>query len=260
MKSCRFTQELAIVKGDKSDYERLSRFHYRDGGCDVVVAIFALRATGRLGRQLDTPTAGVIVYTMPSVGCELRNIATADLFGGLDGSVRLSLINRNVRCISRVIIEPRLRGIGLAVKLVRETMPRMNVPIVEAMAVMGLANSFFEKAGMKAYTAPIPSRCVQLVEAFSLVGIEEAELIDPAGVQRKLDGLRWPKADFIEAQIRHFLQSYGKRRRSRPGIERIRFVLSRLTARPAYYIWLNPQRVSLALGRANDEGRETKDA
>ena len=245
MRNCSIVRQLEVVAGDKSDYERLSRFHYRDGGCDVVVAIFVLRAKGRLGRQLDTPTAGVIVYTMPNVGCELRGIATGDLFGGLDRSVRLSLINKNVRCISRVIIEPRLRGIGLAVKLVVETMPRMNVPVVEAMAVMGLANSFFERAGMKAYTAPIPSRCVQLVEAFSLVGIEEAELIDPASVQRKLGGLRWPKADFIEGQMRHFLQSYGKRRTMPPGIERIRFVLSKLTARPAYYIWLNPQMKNL---------------
>jgi hypothetical protein len=47
-----------------------------------------------------------------------------------------------------VIIEPRFRSLGQAVRLVKETMPLMNVPFIEALAVMGRVNPFFEKAGM----------------------------------------------------------------------------------------------------------------
>jgi predicted GNAT family N-acyltransferase len=61
---------------------------------------------------------------------------------------RLSLINKNVVCITRVIIDPRFRGLGLASRLVRETMGQMGRPIVESAAVMGHVNPFFEKAGM----------------------------------------------------------------------------------------------------------------
>jgi hypothetical protein len=118
-------------------------------------------------------------------------------------------------------------------------MPRMGVPIIEAMAVMGLVNPFFEKAGMKAFTAKMPARCVQLVEAFSIVGVEKEELIDSEGVQRKLNRLGKQEAKFIESQIKHFLQSYGKRRYERAGLERTGFVLSKLTFRPVYYIWFN---------------------
>jgi hypothetical protein len=189
------------------------------------------------------------------MGVELRKVAVGGLFAGLDRSTSLTLVNKNIRRISRVIIEPRLRGLGLAARLVRETMPLVNVPIVEAMAVMGLANPFFERAGMNAYTAAVPERCVRLAEAFSLVGIEEAELIDPAVVQRKLDALRWPKADFIEKQMRRFLKAYGKRRTMPPGIERTSFILSKLTERPVYYIWFNQQYPSLL---TRDERREKK--
>ncbi|MBN1392198.1 MAG: hypothetical protein JW947_05275 [Sedimentisphaerales bacterium] len=183
--------------------------------------------------------AGVIVYSMPSAGAELRNIATGNLFAGFDSRTRLGLINKNIRCISRVIIEPRFRGLGLASRLVRETMPEMGVPIIEAMAVMGAVNPFFEKAGMKAFAAKKAVRCVKLSEAFSMVGIEEEELIDAEVVQRKTEQLGRREGEFIEAEIGRFLQSYGERRYEEAGVKRMRFVLSKLTDRPVYYIWLN---------------------
>jgi hypothetical protein len=107
------------------------------------------------------------------------------------------------------------------------------------MAVMGLVNTFFEKAGMQPYAAPLPARCAELIEAFSLVGMEQHHLIDPAYVHKQLTQLIWPKADFIEGRIRRFLQSYGGHRDMAAGLERTRYILSKLTDRPVYYIWFN---------------------
>jgi hypothetical protein len=201
--------------------------------------MFALKSprSGRLRWQ----TVGVIVYKMPTPGAELRNLATGGLFAGFDRSTQLVLLNKNVRCINRVIIEPRFRSLGLASRLVRETMPKINVPIIEAMAVMGIVNPFLEKAGMKAFTAKIQARCARLVEALSMVGIESKELIDPQKVQEKLDRLQAPRAEFIELEIYRFLQSYSSARYSRAGLERTRYILGKLTERPVYYIWFNPR-------------------
>jgi predicted GNAT family N-acyltransferase len=231
MRKCSVTKKLQIVRGSLDDYGKLERYHYRSNRLTAYAALFAMR--------LANETVGVIVYTMPSPGLELRNVAVGNIFTGLDRQTQLALINRNIRCIGRVIIEPRFRGLGLASRLVRQTMPQMNVPIVEALAVMGLVNPFFEKAGMTAYRAPMPARCVQLIEAFSIVGVEKNMLIDPQKVQRKIDRLKQDKAEFIELQIKHFLQSYGKRRNMSAGQERTEFVLSKLTERPLYYIWFN---------------------
>jgi hypothetical protein len=239
MRRCSVIEKLQIVRGCLDDYKKLAHFHYRDSRPGPFAAIFAIKPVKALGTRSSIGTVGVIVYTMPSAGAELRNIATGNAFAGFDNRTRLALINKNIRCISRVIIEPRFRGLGLASRLVRETMPKMDVPIIEAMAVMGLVNPFFEKAGMKAFTANMPTRCVQLVEAFSMVGVEKEELIDSEGVQGKLARLGQREAEFIELQIRHFLQSYGKRRYERAGLERTGFVLSKLTFRPVYYIWFN---------------------
>jgi len=235
MVQCSLTRHISLVPGTRADYEKLSCYHYRDGGLGPFVAIYSLVFDSRRGRTL----AGVIVYTMPSVGLELRNLLFGGFLADLDRSTRLALINGNFRCISRVIIEPRFRGLGLAGRVVSETMAKMNVPVVEALAVMGAVNPFFEKAGMKAYKAKIPARCSRLIEALSAVGIEEKELIDPQLVQQKIDRLRLVEAGFLERQIKEFLQSYGKRRNMPEGIERTGFVLGKLTERPVYYVWLN---------------------
>ncbi len=235
MTSCSVSENLQIVPGCLDDYKRLAHYHYRGSHTGPASAIFALSRAG-----CKTPV-GVIVYSTAPAVLELRNIATGHVFAGFDRSTQLALINANIRRISRVVIEPRFRGLGLACRLVRETMPLVDVPIVEALAVMGLVNPFFERAGMKAYKAKPSAASVQFVESLNIIGIEQAGLIDPEQVQQKLDRLGDCEARFIERQIRHFLKSHGRRRDMPPGLERTRYILTKLTARPVYYIWFNPK-------------------
>jgi len=233
MKECSVVKKVRVVLGEAEDYKGLAGYHYRDSKLGPYAAIFSMK--------MGTEAIGVIVYKMPTPGAELRGVALGDIFDGLDRRTRLTLINRNIRCISRVIIEPRFRGLGLASRLVRETMPKIGVPIIEAMAVMGTVNPFFEKAGMKAYVGKRPARCVQLIEALSAVGIEGDMLIEPREVQERIERLRGADAGFIEGQIGRFLQSYGKRRYMAGGLERTAFVLSKLGDRPVYYVWRNTE-------------------
>jgi hypothetical protein len=196
---------------------------------------------------------------MPAAGAQMRNVATGGVFAGLDKCTRLKLIGKNIRTISRVIIEPRFRSLGLAARLVKETMPIMGVPFIEALAVMGRVNPFFEKAGMTKYEPPVSASNVRLIEAFSSVGIEEKDLIDPQLVQQKLNSMldtrsspapasrRQGMFDFIEREVSLFLHGFGQRRLMPPGIERTRFVLSKLTDRPVYYLWRNPNLKELII-------------
>jgi GNAT superfamily N-acetyltransferase len=231
--------DVHIEPGNIEDYEKLSRYHYRDTSAGPYAAIFAAKRGGQ--------TIGVIVYRMPVIALELRTAATGGIFCGLGRGTLLSLLNRNVRCISRVVIDPRFRGLGLASRLVRETMPQMRVPLIEAMAVMGQVNPFFEKAGMKAYHAPLPQRCVRLTEALSAVGIEESLLIDPQAAHKKIAALAPDRAAFLELEILGFLKVYGKRCYMPAARERTKFILSKLTERPIYYIWFNPEMKMLTI-------------
>jgi ParB-like chromosome segregation protein Spo0J len=241
-RACSIHQELEIVPGDMNDYESLAAYHYRDNRPAVVKAVYTIRPKRSLG-ALGRRPAGVIVYAMPNPRIELRTIATAGAFSGLDRQTELEMLNRHVRCLARVIVEPRFRGIGLAVRLVRATMPRLDVPIVEALGVMPRVNPFLERAGMRPFAPRVPVEHVALLEALSVVGIEEGELVDPERVQQKLDRLAQPAGDFLEVRMRQFLKSHGSRRTMPGGIERTRYLLGKLTHRPAYYIWINPSLI-----------------
>ena len=233
------------------DYRRLAVFHYRGIETLPYTTIYAIRDTHPV-RSRFGGIVGVIVYTMPAPALELRNVATEGCFCGLSKSFGLQLVNENIRCIGRIIIEPRYRGLGLARRLVAETMGRLNVPIIEAIAIMGRVNPFFEKAGMRPFMGRQSARAVRLIEALGMVGIEEREFIDAEDVHRRLGVLNEREGQFIEQQIGLFLQSYGKRRYMEPSPERTKYLLSRLSARPVYYIWFNPRK-KLQLVTNNEE-------
>ena len=80
------------------------------------------------------------------------------------------------------------------------------------------SNPFFEKAGMNRYEGTLPVRCVRIKEALSLVGIEDALLIDAELVQRKITKLSAGKGMFLQREINRFLQAYGKRKFMPPGL------------------------------------------
>lgn len=242
MKGGSIPQELQILPGTLEDYRRLAHYHYRNSRPGPVAAVFALKPRPTFGLRVHAPAVGAIVYSMPVPEVELRDIATVGFFAGFDRSTKCALLNRHVRCITRLVVDPRFRGLGLASRLVRETMPRLGVTIIEAMAVMGLVSPFLERAGMIAYRAEVPLRAVRLIEAFNLVGIEDGQLTNPAHVQRSIDQLDRSKGQFIEIETRRFLQSYNRCRDMPPGVTRTKYVLSRLTTRPVYYIWFNPEK------------------
>lgn len=237
MKQCSVCKKMEIVQGCFDDYKQLAHYHYRESRPGPFKKIFVLRNDSL--RATRNKIIGVIVYSMPFLGLELRSLVMDNYFGGFDKSTRLELINENIRCISRVIIEPRFRGLGLAKKLVQETMPKMNVSIIEAVAVMGRINPFLEKAGMRPYTSKPSQHFVRFIEALSIIGLEDRDLIDPQRVQHKLSQLESDKTEFIEREIKHFLKGYGNRRNMLPGLERTRYILSRLNTRPVYYVWFS---------------------
>jgi len=247
MEPCSIAKNLEITPGTRADYESLSQYHYRESHLGPYAAIYALkpcrvgfspRGNSSDGLKPILPAVGVIIYSMPTASCQMRSAAIPFL-AGLDRRTRLKLINANIRTISRCIIEPRFRSLGLAVRLVKETMPLMNVPFIEALAVMGQVNPFFEKAGMTRLDSPAAVSVARLIEALSAVSIDERDLIDPVLVHQKLSERC---SDFIENEMTRFLQSYGQRRLMPPGIERTKFILSKLTSRPVYYYWQNPNR------------------
>jgi GNAT superfamily N-acetyltransferase len=238
--TCSVCDNLIIRKGDSADYRSLERYHYRGErlGCWSDIYVLA----DRQGQSVISPrAAGVIVYVMANANLELRRYATYGAFTGLGSAgANLDAVNRHIRRIARVIIEPRYRRLGLAVRLVKETMPLVGVDLVESAAVMGRYSPFFEKAGMRRYDGPAALRNQMLIEAFEAVGIERGLMTDSEAVWERYQRLGTSKRRFLQAQTERFLQPYKNRRLAPDGYERLAYVLSKLGPRCSYFAWVRP--------------------
>ncbi|HEY8667832.1 MAG TPA: hypothetical protein VIL86_14285, partial [Tepidisphaeraceae bacterium] len=67
---------------------------------------------------------------------------------GWEPARRLAWVNANLRAISRVIVHPRFRGIGLASRLIQCMFNDCDTRYIEALAVMGRVHRLFDAAGM----------------------------------------------------------------------------------------------------------------
>ena len=144
---CSLLKEMHIEEGTLTDYKRLAEFHYRDTRRNIPGHL----KTFRLMRGRDL--AGVIVYTYPPPNVYGRKRA----FGR---HIPIREANRILAQISRVVIHPKYRSIGLGVKLVKETLPLVGRPYVEVMAVMARYNPFFERAGMRKIVERQPDKTI----------------------------------------------------------------------------------------------------
>ena len=127
-------------------------------------------------------SSGAIVYSYPPPACYGRRLVLP----------RMSIqeMNKQLSIINRVVIHPKYRTIGLGAKLIRETLPLVDTPYVEMIAVMAKYSPFAEKAGMKKITQQQSVESVSEVSKMLLLLGFDLQLIGSARyTQAKLEDL-----------------------------------------------------------------------
>jgi Holliday junction resolvasome RuvABC DNA-binding subunit len=168
---CSITREMHIEQGTTADYKALSQFHYRSTSLPPPRKIFAMK-------RIDE-TCGVIVYSYPSPTMFGRKLVWQGNYNQLQ---------KEISTITRVIIHPKYRAIGLGTKIVKETLPLAGTPYVETLAVMAKYNPFFEKAGMKKIAESKPNPCLQeALEKLEALGFKSYMLQNQKHNLEKID-------------------------------------------------------------------------
>lgn len=132
-KECSLVKEMRIEEGTTEDWKKLAYFHYRSHKLPAPRKIFRLTR----GEEL----CGVIVYSYPPPTCFGRRLVLSKM--------TQKELNEKLSTISRVVVHPKYRSIGLGQKIVKETLPLCGTQYAEMVAVMAKYNPFAEKAGMK---------------------------------------------------------------------------------------------------------------
>jgi len=190
-KTCSLTREMYVAEGSIQDYHRLSGFHYRDSRrVPAVQKIFVLRR--------EDEVCGVILYKYPGLACQGRKEA----FGRV---LTIQELNRDLTTIARVVVHPKYRTIGLGTKLVKDTLPLVDKPYVEMIAVMSKYNPFAEKAGMKKILESKPNPAVlEAIEKLRNLGFNTVFLSSEKYNMHQLRTLR------VVSQVKTILKDLSK--------------------------------------------------
>ena len=193
---CSLLREMRVEGGGLVDWRKLSVFHYRSHSCGARRGIFVVRRRGEL--------CGVIVYAYPPPNCAGRGLVLP----------RMSIkeLNKQLSIISRVVIHPKYRTIGLGAKLIRESLPLIGASYVEMVAVMAKYNPFAEKAGMRNVITKDPSaEALGLAEVLKGFGFDLQLLGSQRYVRGKLEGLNVEQiAKLKEAFMKNDHQRFRK--------------------------------------------------
>ena len=171
---CSLMREMHVEEGTIEDWRRLSGFHYRSHRACAPRRVFCLKR----GEEL----CGVIVYAYPPPVAFGRRLVLP----------RMSMqeLNAKLSTVSRVVVHPKYRTIGLGSRLIRETLPLVGTPYVELTAVMAKYNPFAEKAGMRRIAEqPPPKEALRIAEVLKQLGFNLQLLGSEKYVYGKLQAL-----------------------------------------------------------------------
>jgi len=188
-KECSLVKEMHVDEGTVQDWRKLAGFHYRSHKIVAPRKIFCLKRGDEL--------CGVIVYCYPPPTCFGRRLVLPKM--------TMKELNRDLSIISRVVVHPKYRTVGLGVKLVKETLPLAGTPGVEMPAVMAKYNPFGEKAEMrKIAEQPPPKEALAIAEILQRLGFNIQLLGSEKYVLNKLQTLSDEDLEKVrEAFIKH---------------------------------------------------------
>ncbi|HVZ94834.1 MAG TPA: hypothetical protein VG797_10025 [Phycisphaerales bacterium] len=165
--------DVRIEVGRVEDYRALAAWHYRVG--EPATIEYVLSARERVRGEL----VGVLVVSRPVLNGAWREPVWGDRYIGGDKRLAAGRLNREVRCISRVIVEPRWRARGIAVGLVRAYLRSPLTRRTEAVAAMGGVCPFFRAAGMREQRLPVKAADARLIDAMMFAGVARWMMASP---------------------------------------------------------------------------------
>ncbi|HEX7009486.1 MAG TPA: hypothetical protein VF184_05860 [Phycisphaeraceae bacterium] len=240
------TASLVLTTGTLRDYDELAAYHYLAQRPSPPTRVLVLRdprltVVGRyLQRRSKERVVGVLVESMPHLSCRMRNWALGDRYGTwLTPTQRAALLRDEVRCISRVVVHPQWRGLGLAVRLVRAALERPTTIFTEALAAMGRVHPFFRKAGMRAYRRPLHTSDARLLTAMETAGLTLLDLARADRAVERIEAMEPAKQRWLLRELKRWQRLHNPRRGCAVMslIDQLRLAQARLMLQPVYYLY-----------------------
>jgi hypothetical protein len=117
-------------------------------------------------------------------------------------------LNGKLSNISRIVVHPKYRTIGLGSKLIKDTLGFSGTKYVEMTAVMAKYNPFAEKAGMvKVVVQEPPKEAVKVLHVLEKPGFNRELLGSSRHVAATLEGLSQSQVTELKSTFARFRQT-----------------------------------------------------
>ena len=135
----------------------------------------------------DEPVpVGALLVAFPPLNTGWRAGAWSDAYRAGPRRAIARRINRDLRVIARVVVDPRFRGGGIGIALVRSYLARPVTRRTEAVASMGEHCPIFERAGMRRIDTRPTTRDTTLRRGLRRCGVRPDVLVDDRLLARAL--------------------------------------------------------------------------
>lgn len=138
-------KDIMVEKGTIEDWYLLRNLHYKAHILPVGPKFYKLTLHGE--------TIGVLVMSSPKLLLKERHLIFPKLGSGgnsrITNQMRAKWINKNMRIISRLVLDTRFRGIGLGYRFQNIASRMENIKYIEIQSSMSKYNMFATKAGFK---------------------------------------------------------------------------------------------------------------
>lgn len=237
---CTLLAECTVERGGRQDWEELAGYHYRGHRYPAGVrAVYRARVDH---------VVGVLVYTVAPLQSSIRNTVLRGMYQPGTNAMKpymTAKVNAEIELICRLVIHPTFRGIGLAQRMLAETLPQRPVRFVECSAAMGRVNPCFARSGMEAYEMPPNQMTMRVLAALSSVGIPREIIGHGRRLREAIAALPDASREFVTAELLRYERPWIKGRTNR----RVKLDIEHAAARvsmnalmqPMYYLWRNPR-------------------
>lgn len=241
---CTLHDEIESGVGTYRDWQALESLHYAAGSPATTRGVHVLRHPHMVG------PVGVLVMSYP----HLRNAARTAALGNQWDTTRdpkaAQRLNRDVACLSRLVVVPEMRAIGLAQRLIAEAIGRDTPRYIECTAEAARYSTFLQAAGFVEHPTAISQQEAEWQDFASANRCPPSAQISPTELQAWVEGLSVRKGREARRLIwrtYHHLALYRRTKRAPakivPGADDPRWpeaydlAARRLRDRPTYWVY-----------------------
>lgn len=240
---CSLIERIRYRPGTLADWRKLKHLHYAAGDPATVHSAHVL--------HLDTDPAPIAVALLswPDLHSAARNLDTDDRYKLQGNAEATHRLNREVVKLSRIVIAPEFRGIGLTRMLLAELIEKVRPRYIESTTALGRWNPFLLSLGFREVPQATAAAEADLLEWAESTRVPPQVALDSSALRVHVDGLSVRGAREARRIVwRHYHHFVLHRRTRKPypkvvpaptddrWPEAFDLAASRINGRPTYYI------------------------